>query len=253
MTIGKFVRMATAAGTLIVAGQANAADTGPYGGASYKDGPVTYAAPMWTGYYMGVNGGGAWANNHQLVDSVFFAPPSGLLPSGGFGGGQIGYNWQGFLLPQMVLGFEADFQGGYIGAKSSPLDIHGDVYNFKSSLSYFGTVRGRVGYTLDRALVYFTGGYAYGALRKWSDDFGYQKYDAVASGYVLGGGLEYRFSPAWSVKAEYQYLNLGKNDPCAFGTCFSDPGHAGAQKEDDYHTARLGLNYHIGGEYGPLK
>jgi outer membrane immunogenic protein len=247
MTFGKIVRMGAAAGALIVAAQANAADTGPFGGGSYRDGPPAYGAPIWTGYYLGVNGGGAWANNHQLVDSVNFTPPSGVLPSGGFGGGQIGYNWQGFLL----LGFEADIQGGYVGAKSSPTDIFGGVYGFRSNLDYFGTVRGRVGYTLDRALVYFTGGFAYGDLRKWSDDFGSQSNGGMATGYVLGGGLEYRFSPAWSIKTEYQYLNLGKNDPCASGTCFSD--YAGVQKEDDYHTARIGLNYHIGGENGPLK
>ena len=83
MTFGKFVRMGAAVGTLIVAAQANAADTGPYGGASYRDGPPSYGAPIWTGYYLGVNGGAAWANNHQLVDYVNFNPPSGVLPSGG--------------------------------------------------------------------------------------------------------------------------------------------------------------------------
>jgi outer membrane immunogenic protein len=247
MTLAKFVRMGAAVGTLIVAAQANAADTGPYGGASYRDAPPSYGAPIWTGYYFGVNGGAAWANNHQLVDS-YFNPPSGLAPSGGFGGGQIGYNWQGFLL----FGIEADFEGGDIGAKGRATDITG-VYNFESGLNYIGTVRGRVGYTLDRALVYFTGGFAYGCLRKWSDDFGYQRYDAVTTGYVFGGGLEYRFSPSWSVKTEYQYLNFGKNDPCTNGICFSNPDYAGPQKADDYQTVRVGLNYHIGGEHGPLK
>jgi outer membrane immunogenic protein len=246
MTFGKYVRMGAAVGTLIVAAQANAADTGPYGGASYRDGAPSYGAPIWTGYYLGVNGGAAWANNRQLVDSVNFNPPSGVLPSGGFGGGQIGYNWQGFLL----FGIEADFEGGDIGAKGRATDITG-VNNFESSLNFIGTVRGRVGYTLDRALVYFTGGFAYGCLRKLSDDFGYQRYDAVTTGYVLGGGLEYRFSPSWSIKTEYQYLNFGKNDPCTSGDCFS--ASAGSQKEDDYQTVRLGLNYHIGGENGPLK
>ena len=32
----------------------------------------------------------------------------------------------------------------------------------KSSLDYFGSVRGRVGYAFDRALVYGTGGFGYG-------------------------------------------------------------------------------------------
>ena len=68
MTFGKLVRMGAAAGSLIVAAQANAADTGPYGGGGYKEGPAAYAASMWTGFYIGLNGGGAWANNKQEVD-----------------------------------------------------------------------------------------------------------------------------------------------------------------------------------------
>ena len=31
------------------------------------------------------------------------------------------------------------------------------------------------------------------------------------TGYVVGGGLEYAMSPAWSVKAEYQYIDLGRS------------------------------------------
>jgi len=115
--------------------------------------------------------GAAWANNRQLVDSVNFNPPLACCvrrlwrrPNW--------LHWQGFLL----FGIEADFEGGDIGAKGRATD--GNVYNFESGLNYIGTVRGRVGYTLDRALVYFTGGFAYGCLRKWSDDFGYRRYDA---------------------------------------------------------------------------
>ena len=37
-------------------------------------------------------------------------------------------------------------------------------------------------------------------------------FNGTATGYVLGGGIEYKFSPSWSLKAEYQYLNFGKND-----------------------------------------
>jgi hypothetical protein len=60
--------------------------------------------------------------------------------------------------------------------------------------------------------------------------------------------------PAWSAKVEYQYLNFGRNDICGSGNgCFSDPANAGSQKDDDYHTVRLGLNYHFVPAYGPLK
>jgi len=46
------------------------------------------------------------------------------------------------------------------------------------------------------------------------------KVDDTATGYVAGGGLEYKIGPAWSVKTEYQYINLGKNDPVTAGGVF---------------------------------
>jgi outer membrane immunogenic protein len=234
----------------------NAADVyrGPAGG--YKD--VPYVAMDWAGFYAGVNGGGAWAGNNQLVDLVSNSNPFfGVSPSGGFGGGQIGYNWQGIWYPRLVLGVEADIQGAGISDRGSVFDApSGLTFHFKSDLDFFGTVRGRLGYATDNALLYFTGGFAYGGLHKSTDDFGppTQRFDGTATGYVLGGGVEYKFSPVWSAKVEYQYLNFGKNDACGFGNgCFSDFANAGPQKDDDFHTVRLGLNYYFVPVYGPLK
>src|SRR5262249_17791268 len=127
---------------------ANAADIyrpGPGGG--YKDEPG-YVGVNWSGFYIGVNGGYGWTAN---TDSAF-----DLKPAGGFGGGQIGYNWQGgFGLGRAwVFGIEADIQGADISDK--------DVFGDRSKMDMFGTVRGRVGYAFGPALVYATGGFAYG-------------------------------------------------------------------------------------------
>src|SRR5712672_186759 len=96
----------------LAAFSANAADMyrgEPTGG--YKDGPV-YVANTWTGFYAGVNGGYGWNANSFATVPGFLGD---LNPSGGFGGGQIGYNWQGVLgHPALVLGIEADLQGADI-------------------------------------------------------------------------------------------------------------------------------------------
>ena len=72
---------------------------------------------------------------------------------------------------------------------------------------------------------------------------GYGKHETDATGYVLGGGVEHKFNPSWSVKAEYQYLNLGQDSFFA------------KQAKEDYEvsTVRLGLNYHVGNGFEPLK
>ncbi len=56
MTLRKYVWMGAAAGALVIAAQASAADLN--GG--FKDSPRAFQAPMWTGLYLGVNGGYAW-------------------------------------------------------------------------------------------------------------------------------------------------------------------------------------------------
>ncbi len=224
---------------------ANAADmySGPVG-----PGPAL-ALFDWSGFYAGVNGGGAWAVDNQLANAPAVNPFGGISPTGGFGGGQIGYNWQGICDLHLVLGIEADIQGSDISDKQT--DLNG--FHYKSDLDYFGTVRGRVGYAVQQTLFYFTGGFAYGGLHKFSDAFGPQSFDGTSAGYTVGGGVEYKITPAWSVKGEFQYVNLGQNNACGGSSCFNAPFNAGEQADDTYSIVRVGVNYHFLPVFEPLK
>ncbi len=207
----------------------------------------------WSGFYAGINGGGAWAVDDQLTNTPAANPFGGISPTGGFGGGQIGYNWQGLCLwdRHLVLGVEADIQGSDISDRQNDFNTPSSVY--KSNLDFFGTLRGRVGYAVQETLFYFTGGLAYGGLHKFSDAFGPQSFDGTAAGYTVGAGVEYKITPAWSVKGEFQYVNLGQNNVCGSGSCFNDPATAGEQSDDTYSTIRVGVNYHFLPAYEPLK
>ena len=235
--------------SVVALGTASAADMyrapEPLAG-GYKDAPV---AQSWAGFYIGVNGGYGWGDHSDKFATTPF-PFDGLDPKGGFGGGQIGYNWQGMWHPHLVLGVEADIQGSGIEDKAT---THG--VTFKSNLDWFGTVRGRLGYTFGSSLVYATGGFAFGGIDNEISSTGpviIAKNSRIANGYTVGGGLEYKFTPAWSAKVEYQFIDLGRNDPMLNGgnTCV-----AGTVKcEDDaFHTVRAGINYHIRPAYEPLK
>ncbi len=254
MNVVKLVTVGAAVSALIVGVRANAADLGGYGG--YKDAPVAYVPSIWSGYYAGVNGGYAWrqTGNQFGYDAcptcqTPYPAYGGIGAAGGFGGGQIGFSWQGFLgIPQLVAGFETDFQGSGISGKG--IDSLGETY--KTNLDWFGTVRGRAGFSASNALLYFTGGFAYGGLRQYGEDnaltpTAVYKFDGAATGYVLGGGLEYKFNPAWSFKAEYQYLNFGKHDAqLVSGTGAATAWADGRNVTDDaFHTVRIGLNYWV--------
>ncbi len=212
--------------SVVALASANAADIyQPSAPGGYKDGPA-YVAVNWSGFYAGVNGGYGWdAKSNDF-----------LSPSGGFGGGQIGYNWQ---RGNIVFGLETDIQGAGIEDKN--------VFGDKSKLDYFGTVRGRVGYAFDRTLFYATGGFAYGEVQNTYVTLApFGKFSETQTGYTVGGGVEYKINPAWSVKAEYQYIDLGASN-------LVGPLGQNIGGDTEVHTVRAGLNYHVGVGYEPLK
>jgi len=240
---------------------ANAADIyrAPEGPGGLKDGPY---APSWAGFYAGVNGGFGWESSDPSLTGVITpvcilpgppCPPAQPFankfgPGIGFAGGQIGYNLQ---RGSFVFGLEADIQGSAVQDSVTVVSNGLGFGSATSELDWFGTLRGRIGYGFDRSLVYFTGGLAFGGVKDTlSTSFSKTLvFDDTKTGFVLGGGVEYLLAPSWSVKAEYQYLDLG-GDTLSFskinGTAtFTDP--------HTYNTVRAGLNYHFGSGYEPLK
>src|SRR5579871_2111317 len=68
--------------------------------------PPIVEKPLWTGFYLGVQGGGGWASA-RLVDPHFdisFAAVD-VRSSGWLAGAQVGANWQ---FGNMVVGGELD-------------------------------------------------------------------------------------------------------------------------------------------------
>jgi outer membrane immunogenic protein len=143
----------------------------------------------------------------------------------------------------------------------------------KSNLDYFGTVRGRLGYAFGSSLIYATSGFAYGGIRNEFDNNFLQinpvlkplvdrfQKNVTAAGFTVGGGWEYKLSQAWSLKTEYQFIDLERNDPIG-----ASQGNVGLNactahlfspqpncSNDAVHTVRAGLNYHFGSGYEPLK
>jgi outer membrane immunogenic protein len=214
---------ATVVGVMLAGSAALPAGAADLGQGGYSGGPAYAAVANWSGFYGGVNAGGGGT-----------ADDGALSPSGGFGGGQIGYNWQGVLGlgPQWVLGVEADLQGS---------GISDSAFGVNSSLNWFGTVRGRIGYSFGQVLVYGTGGFAYGEV----ENVGVTE---TQTGYVLGAGLEYKFNPSWSVKGEYQFISLDASNGAGAGAL----GLTGGNRSE-VDTFRVGLNYHFGQGFEFLK
>jgi len=199
-----------------------ATGTGPVFAA---DLPVRLPPPMqavytWTGFYLGVNAGGGWSNANSDFSTAGFPSFAGVDNhlAGAIAGGQVGYNWQS---GSWVIGVEADFQ--YSGMKSSisapcpPGICAGLAASFDQKMPWFGTARGRLGYASAGWLIYATGGYAYTRLE--SNAFASAggltvdiRRDENRQGWTAGGGVEVAFTPNWSAKVEYLYMDFRRRD-----------------------------------------
>ena len=127
---------------------ASAADL-PRGAMPYKA-PAYVAQYNWTGFYLGINGGGGWGDSDWNVFGVSHSPSGGMI------GGTAGYNWQGAGSP-WVFGLEGDIDWTNIRDSTACGGLLCETRN-----NWLGTVRGRVGYAFDRFMPYFTGGLAIG-------------------------------------------------------------------------------------------
>ena len=184
---------ATGVALLGLAGTAAAADLSA---APYYRAPVPYAVPLftWTGFYLGINGGGAFG-------SSTWDTAGSINTSGGLVGGTVGYNYQ---ISHFVFGAEADIDWASISGTTTTAACPAGC---KTGDSWLSTVRGRVGYAADRFLPFVTGGAALGNINATTAGL---TTSAANAGWTIGAGLEFAFSPSWSAKAEYLYVNLGK-------------------------------------------
>jgi len=183
-----------------LAGAAAAADLPP-GPAPYYKAPV-YAPPAynWTGFYLGVNGGGGFGSSSWGSTGSF-----SLV--GALAGGTIGYNYQ---IGGAVLGVEGDIDwSGMSGSTTT-----GCAAGCKTSDSWLSTVRGRLGYAADRFLPYITAGGAFGDIRASTP--GFAGGSTTNAGWTVGAGLEFALAGRWTARAEYLYVDLG-NFNCGVG------------------------------------
>jgi len=230
-------------------------------------------AADWTGFYAGVNLGYSFGRTDASVAPFTLPPPYDpvvipgetlrLKPRGAVGGVQFGYNWQA---ANLVFGLETDFQ--FSGQKNSrqssrfffDVPCNGttntcDAYtstDITAKLSWFGTIRGRIGQDFSGLFGYVTSGLAYGkvkisgintiALDELQDgtiDDVYQRPFSASktrAGWTAGAGVEGQTRLSnWTWRLEYLFVDLGN-------VSFGDSTLTGASNVTD-HIVRFALNY----------
>jgi outer membrane immunogenic protein len=199
--------MVSSAVITLLSGSALAADL------PSRQAPPVFVPPTpfsWTGAYIGGQVGYGFGHD---TSSIFFAPTGFVGASYGeslhgiIGGAHVGYNFAP-LGGGVVVGLEGDVDGSDYRRTTSfgPASI-------KVASPIGGSIRGRLGFAVDRALFYATGGAAFAT---FTDTYivpgfgtGFDKPSSTRVGYTVGGGVEYAITNTWSLRGEYRYSGFG--------------------------------------------
>lgn len=215
----------------------------------------------WTGCYLGGSVGGGWARK-DLIDPVQLAQDTiggpgttptvtttSLDPSGVVVGGQIGCDYQ--FAPSWVVGIEGAGAGSTLKGSTTvalPQGNPGDAALVDAKTDFLASLSGRLGYAIDRVLLYAKGGFA------WAGDkynvtgtftqtpFNFEGSD-TRTGWTAGGGVEWAFARHWSTSLEYDYYDFGHRNVLMTEQLSGATGVLDTHQR--VHVVKLGLNFHV--------
>jgi outer membrane immunogenic protein len=214
---------------------ANAADM------ALKAAPPPAPAWNWSGFYLGVEGGGGWAKSQQTDTSGVTS--GSYNQSGGLFGGTIGYNWQS---GNIVAGLEADLSWAHINGSvtSAVLCSVGGGATCFTNMRWLNTDRARIGVTSGQFLFYVTGGAAGASIRSGQAPCGLTFVGQIAScgtrtewAPTVGVGVEAMLAKHWSGKIEYLYTSFGTHTLYTVAIPVN-------VTENNVNIVRAGVNYH---------
>lgn len=146
----------------------------------------------WDGAYIGVMGGGEWLRSHLDTGAADYTRTNGSGIVGGF----TGYNMQ--FSNNVVAGIEGDFSYNWNGGSVNGTDYGTDLQ---------GSVRARVGYAMDNALIYGAAGWT--IARGYVDPPNSGEGNKALNGYTVGAGVDYKFTDNMFARAEYRFNDFG--------------------------------------------
>lgn len=213
-----------AAACLLIGGAASAADL-----PTRKAPPPVIVVPpiSWTGFYVSAEGGYAWDGS-----IVYIGPRNkGFGDTGGFGGGNVGYNYQ---FGSFVVGAQAGYDFAGINGSS-----YAYPYGVEAKIDGFGSVDGKAGVAFGPALLYAIGGFSFADVRHTiSPTWSYlsYSYSGTQTGWDVGVGLAYKFTPNISTFVEFRRYDWGSEN-------FNDYNFYSHSIKQTLDVGRAGITY----------
>ncbi len=220
-------------------------------------------APSWAGFYAGAQVGAAWTRDALTETSAFTPPQTGNATENAvsfIGGGHAGYNWQ---MGDFVFGPEVDIEGTTLkttdtclvedagAGNPTPGACFAGTHDFSTQIFWQASVRGRIGYAWQNALIYATGGVAFADIETtYTQTVGAtvasESFRRIKTGFTVGGGVDYALDAHWIARLEYRYTDFGTvsdANSAAAGAFWVGYTNDHAITE---HAVRVGVSYLFG-------
>ena len=215
------------------------------------------------------------AGTVAMADSLALLGTNHILHSsnGFIGGGQVGYNAQ--FADHLVIGLDADLDA--INQSDETFNMTRSVstpgqgtqnanISITKKLDYLGLIKGRLGVLVTPSfLLYGSGAFAYGgatfntsySITQTNPIFSpinaQNNVSKILAGWAAGAGGEWMFFPAWGLKVEYIFYNIGtKHNNLSLNQSLAttppiDYAAATLESKTKFteNTVTVGINYHF--------
>jgi outer membrane immunogenic protein len=207
-------------GTVLALGMIAPAVAADLPARTYTKAPAVFPVAVydWTGFYIGINGGGGWSHKCWDVTNILGVTlPLALAEgchdaSGGVVGGQIGYRWQ---MASWVFGLEGAGEWANLRGSNASILLPGNIFNVtnQSKINALGFFTGSVGMAWNNVLLYVKGGGAVASDKYYGyftvNNFAIDNASETRVGGVIGAGLEFGLTPNILLGVDYQHAFMG--------------------------------------------
>jgi outer membrane immunogenic protein len=244
------------AGLLSIVATAGAASAADLAARPYTKAPAQVAAIYdWSGFYIGLNGGGGWSGKcWDIVTNILGAP---VVPpvsegchtaSGALAGGQLGYRWQ---TGAWVFGVEGQGDWANLSGSNGPSLLAGGGGSNRSKIDGVGLVTGQVGYAWSNVLFYVKGG-AIAASDRYeglftATGFVFDKASETRWGGAVGAGLDFGVTPNIVVGVDYVHGFMGSRNNSFYSTVVPGAFSRADRISQDIDIVTARVSYRFGG------
>jgi outer membrane immunogenic protein len=192
----------------------------------------------WAGFYVGAHGGYGWGETSISFEGVDILS---IDVDGGLGGVHAGYNMQSGM---WVYGVEADISGGNLSGEvlCEDADLSSLSATCGGEADYLASVRARIGWAAPSHLIYLTAGVGFTNAELSVAAGGVEiTADSSLTGYVVGGGAEWKMMPNFSLRGEVLHYGFGEGDY----TFLIDGDNSTVDADLDTTVVRVGASLHL--------